>query len=246
MSLLDKVQKQKVIDMESVVTIGNDMSFAATEAYKRLRTNILFSFAGETSCRLIGVTSSSRGEGKSTTSINLAYSLAEAGKRTLLIDADLRLSTVHKQLGLNVSPGLSNLLVGINDGTNLIQLSGLHKNLMVITAGDAPPNPTELLSSKRMQSTLHLLSEKFEYIIIDLPPVEAVVDALIVSKMVHGMVVVVRQNYADKHVLDDTIRQLQYHEANILGFVMNGTDVGSKSYRKHYYKNTTYAPQDGK
>jgi len=243
MSFLDKVQKPKIIEPEDTAKIGKDMSFAAVEAYKRLRTNILFSFAGESTCRIIGVTSSTRGEGKSTTSCNLAYSLAEAGKRTLLIDADLRLSNVHKLLDLNVSPGLSNLLVGINDGSNLIQMSGLHKNLMVISAGDVPPNPSELLSSKRMQSTLHLLAEKFDYIIVDLPPVEAVVDALIVSKLVHGMVVVVRQSYADKHALDNTIRQLQFHEANILGLVVNCANIGHKSYKNNYYKEYR-APQD--
>lgn len=225
-------------------TIGARLNFAAREAYKRLRTNLLFSFTGDANCRTIGVTSSIRGEGKSTTAVNLAYSLAEMGKRTLLVDADMRLSSVYRLLGVSQSPGLSNMLVGFqSDGENPFQASGMHKNLSVITAGDTPPNPTELLSSRRMSALIKMLSEKFEYIIIDLPPVDAVADALIVSKLVDGMVVVVRENYVDKRALDNTIRQLQYNDANILGFVANGSSVEGKYYKSKYY--TKYSSSGG-
>lgn len=218
------------------VTIGSSLNFAAAEAYKRLRTNILFSFAGEEKCRIIGVTSSLKGEGKTTTSINLAYTLAEAGKRVLLLDADMRMSNIHKVLKIQQSPGLSNLLVGLNNA-HLVQPSGIHKNLSVITAGDIPPNPSELLNARRMQAVLNLLSEKMDLIIIDLPPVDAVADALIVSKLTDGMIVVARQNYVDKRVLDNTVRQLRFHDANILGFVVNCTEIEKKYYKKSYYKN---------
>jgi len=228
-------QKQTV-EVNSKKLLGSDLSFAASEAYKRLRTNLVFSFAGETGCRVIGVTSSLRGEGKSTTSVNLAYSLATMNKSTLLIDADMRLSNTHKLLELNLAPGLSNLLVGVNDGTGLIVPSKLHRNLMVMTAGDTPPNPMELLSSKRMVMTLESLRAKFDYIIIDLPPIDAVADALIVSKLVDGMVLVIRENYVDKHTLDNCIEQLRFHNANILGFVMNCAEVENKYYRKNYYR----------
>jgi len=224
--------------------VGDGLSFAATEAYKRLRTNILFSFAGESSCKIIGVTSSLRGEGKSTTSANLAYSLAEAGKYTLLLDADMRLPNVHKKTGVNQSPGLSNLLVGMHDGANLIQSSDMHKNLKIMSAGDIPPNPTELLSSKRMGGTLNLLCEKYDYIIIDLPPVDVVADALIVSKLAHGMIIVVRQNYVDKNTLDNTVRQMKYHEANILGLVVNCAESNEKYYKGKYYARHKYYKKD--
>lgn len=216
--------------------IGNKLSFAAAEAYKRLRTNILFSFAGEEKCRIIGVTSSIKGEGKSITSINLAYTLAEAGKRVLLLDADMRMSNIHKVLKIQQTPGLSNLLVGMNNA-NLVQPSKIHKNLSVITAGELPPNPSELLNAKRMQAILKLLSEEMDFIVIDLPPVDAVTDALIVSRLTDGMIVVVRQNYVDKRVLDNTMRQLRFHDANILGFVMNCTEIERKYYKKTYYEN---------
>jgi len=224
-----------ITDKKKNKTIGDNLSFAAREAFKRLRTNLMFSFTADDKCKIIGVTSSSRGEGKSTTSVNLALTLAEAGKQTLLIDADLRLPNIHKLLDLKQSPGLSNFLIGACEGKELFQNSGIHNKLKVITAGDIPPNPTEMLASNRMKNTLDLISEKVDYVIIDLPPVDAVADALIISEIVTGMVVVVRQNYADKHNLDNTIRQLQYHNANILGLVMNCTDIGNKYYKKGYY-----------
>jgi len=88
-----------------------------------------------------------------------------------------------------------------------------------------------------MQALLELLSDKMDFIIIDLPPIDAVTDALIVSKLTDGMIIVARQNYVDKRVLDNTVRQLRFHDANILGFVMNGTEIEKKYYRKSYYKN---------
>ena len=127
--------------------IGKELSFAATEAYNRLRANLLLSFTSDASCCIIGVTSSLRGEGKSTTSANLAYTLAEMGKNVLILDCDMRLPNVHRLLKLNQSPGLSNLLAG-GGGSNIIQPTSLHRKLYAITAGDIPPNPTELLMGR--------------------------------------------------------------------------------------------------
>ncbi len=234
----NRIREKNDFDIRN--TIGGNLSFAAKEAYNRLRTNLLFSFTQEEGCRVIGVTSSSRGEGKSTTSVNLAYSFAEMGKHVLLLDADMRLPNVYKLLNLQLSPGLSNLLVGLHNGMNVVQHSGLHKNLSVITAGDIPPNPTELLASKRMESAVKVLEEKFDYIIIDLPPVDAVADALIVSRLTHGIVLVVRENYADRKLVEHTIRQLRYHEANIVGYIINCAETDHKYYHKHYKKYGKY------
>ncbi len=234
MSFLNK-KKASASASDPTDKIGKDLSFAATEAYKRLRANLLLSFTSDASCRIVGVTSSLRGEGKSTTSVNLAYTLAEMGKNVLILDSDMRLPNVHRLLKLNQSPGLSNLLSG-GGGSNIIQPTALHRKLYAITAGDIPPNPTELLSSRRMENTLQMLSQNFDFIIIDLPPIDAVSDALIVSKYTSGMIMVVRQNYVDKRALDNSVRQLRYHKAQILGFVMNGADPDSGYYKKGYYK----------
>lgn len=222
-------------------TIGQGRPFAMVEAHKRLRTNVFFSFADKNECRVIGITSAMPYEGKSTTSINLAYDILQVGKKVLLIDADMRLSKVAKTLSLNYSPGLSDLLVGENNGERLVQHATQLKNLPVICCGETPPNPTELLSSKRMGVLLNKLKEMYDYIIIDLPPVSAVSDALIVSKLTDGIIVVVRQDYADRKLLDDTIYQLKFNQAHIIGFVINGTRSENR-----YYKYKKYGYGTGK
>ncbi|MCD7845612.1 MAG: CpsD/CapB family tyrosine-protein kinase [Oscillospiraceae bacterium] len=161
---------------ERAYLIGPKMNFAAAEAYKLLRTNLMFSFSGETEHRVVGLTSAFHGEGKSLTSINLAYTLAEAEKSVLLIDGDMRLSNVAKTLELSSKPGLSNLLVGLNSVNSAIQecsiplKDGDELTFDVIVAGDVPPNPSELLGSNRMNILLDKLKERYDYIILDLPP----------------------------------------------------------------------------
>lgn len=213
--------------------IGKDRPFATAEAHKRLRTNVMFSFAEESECRVIGVTSAMAHEGKTTTSINLAYDLMKAGQKVVLIDADMRMSNIAKILGVAKSPGLSNLLVGREEHLKCLQSSEVLDGLRIISCGDVPPNPTELLSSKRMAAAIESLKKVFNYIVIDLPPIVAVSDALIVSKLTDGMIVVARQDYADKRLMDDAVRQLQFHEANIIGFVMNCTHSEHKYYGKY-------------
>ena len=223
--------------------IGPGLNFAAAEAYKVLRTNLMFSLPDENKCRIIGVTSALRGEGKSTTSINLAYTIAQTGKKTLLMEADMRLGNTAQSLGIASTPGLSNLLVGINSGNEVLQKSGLLDNLFVVAAGDVPPNPAELLGSDRMDKVLEIMAENFDFIVIDLPPVTAVSDAAIVSKLVNGMVVVVRQDYCDRQSLHETMRQLEFLGVKILGFVMTNSALQKKNYKKYgkYGKYGKYA-----
>ena len=134
------------------------LSFAAAEAYKLLRTNLLFSLPDKP-CRIIGVTSSVRGEGKSTTSVNLAFTFAQTGKRVLLIDADMRLPSIATKLDMHGTPGLSNLLAGLNSERHCIRKSENFDNWFILPAGDIPPNPSELLGSERMHSMLERYSE---------------------------------------------------------------------------------------
>ena len=213
--------------------IGSNRPFATAEAHKRLRTNVMFSFAEDSDSRVIGITSAMAHEGKTTTSINLAYDLMKAGQKVLLIDADMRMSNIVKILNVEKAPGLSNLLVGRENRINCIQSCAELEGLKIISCGDIPPNPSELLSSRRMVSAIESLREKFDYIIIDLPPVAEVSDALIVSKMIDGIIIVARQDYADKRLMDDTVRQLKFQEANIIGFVMNCTHTENHFYGKY-------------
>lgn len=218
---------------ETRKTIGSNLTFAAAEAYKLLRTNLDFSLPAEKKCKVIGVTSALRGEGKSTTAVNIAYTMAQSGGKVLLIEADLRLPTLSKRLHIKSRPGLSNLLVGQCTGNDILQKSNLISNLWVTTAGDIPPNPAELLGSQYMTATIEAMADVFDVIIIDLPPVTAVSDALIVSKLVDGMIVIVRQDYCDRGAVDEVVRQLRFVDAKILGFVMTGANTQKKGY-KHY------------
>ena len=228
--------------------IGANMNFAASEAYKLLRTNLTFSFSDSDNCRIIGMTSSFSGEGKSLTSINLAYTLAETGKKVLLIEGDMRLPTMAGRLGLQPSPGLSNLIVGMSGIRDVLQVYKVQeegKNTVsfhVLVSGAIPPNPSELLGSKRMSTFLKSLRAAYDYVILDLPPVTVVTDAVLASKLVDGMVVVVRNNRAVRGALAETIRQLRLVDARILGFVFNGaTESGGSYYKgKKYYKQNYY------
>ena len=222
---------------EETVLFGKDLTFAASEAYRLMRTSLIFSLPGnERKCKVVGITSANAGEGKSTTALNLSYMLAEAHHQTLLIEADMRLPTISKRLGINLSPGLSNVLVGLG-GKNAVQASGIEERLRVIAAGDIPPNPSELLGSVNMKKLIEALSSTVDFIVIDLPPINEVADALIVSQYVDGIVMVVRQNYASRRGLSDAMRQLEHVNAKVLGFVMSASMTGLKGgYKKYKYK----------
>ena len=213
-------------------TLCDGLSFAAAEAYKLLRTNLMFSLPDKP-CRILGVTSSVRGEGKSTTSVNLAYTFAQAGKRTLLIDADMRLPSVASKLKIEGAPGLSNQLAGLSGEKETLQKSAYFDNWYILPAGDIPPNPSELLGSERMRALLDRYSEVFDFIVIDLPPVNIVADALVISSWTDGLIAVVRQNYSDRKALNACMYQIKQLGAKFLGFVMTDAAVGDGSYKRY-------------
>ena len=216
----------------------DELSFAAAESYKLLRTNLLFALPDQ-ECRIIGVTSSIRGEGKSTTAVNLAYTLAQTGKKVLLIDGDMRLPTIAQKLDLAATPGLSNLLAGLNTERDCLRKSSYFDNWYILPAGDIPPNPSELLGSERMHALLDRYKDVFDYILLDLPPVNIVVDALVITKWTDGVLVVVRENYSNRRALDACMYQVEKLGAKMLGFVMTDANVSASSY-KHYGKYGKY------
>jgi len=213
----------------------DNLNFAANEAYKRLRTNILFSFADGATSRIVGITSSIRGEGKSFTSINIAYTMAQSDKKVILIDADLRIPTAAKKLNLSRTPGLSNILVGdtVEGAIQRVEFENSDISFDFLAAGELPPNPAELLASKRMELLLEALKKQYDFIIVDLPPVCVVADGIIFSKFADGMMLVVRQDYCRTDTLNEAVSQLKFAEANIIGFVYNAASSGQKSYGKH-------------
>lgn len=221
--------------------LGRNLSFGASEAYKLLRTNLEFSVADEGKCKVIGVTSALRGEGKSTTSVNLAYMMAEGGKKVLFVEADMRIPVLNTVLGLGAKAGLSHALAGICSWNDAVCESKLHENLLVVTAGEIPPNPAELLSSKKMEQLIEEMSSGFDYLIIDLPPVNLVSDAVAVSKLLSGMVIVVRQNYCDRLALAEAMRRLEQVDTKLLGFVLNDAELPTTRYKKYRIKHRSDA-----
>ena len=212
--------------------VCDNLSFAAAESYKLLRTNLNFSLP-EKPCHIIGVTSSVRGEGKSTTSVNIAYTIAQTGKKVLLIDADMCLPSVAAKLEIHGAPGLSNLIAGMNAEQSCLRKSGYFDNWYILPAGDIPPNPSELLGSERMHALLERYSGVFDTVIIDLPPINIVADALVISKWTDGLIGVVRQNYTDKRALADCMYQVEKLGVKFLGFVMTDAAVGESSYKSY-------------
>lgn len=218
------------------------MTYSGREAFKRLRTNVLLAFPEDNGkCKVIGITSAQVSEGKSTVSLNLAYSLAELGKRVMLIDGDMRRPTVHEKVGVRVAPGLSEVLLGSDELSKSVTTfkSTTDDTLFnMIPSGTVPDNPSELLNSERFEKLLGAVSNAYDYVIIDLPPVNAVIDAVNVSQYADGVVVVMRENHCPRFVMSDCIEQLHYAKANILGFVMNGCTEGAGKryqYGQYYY-----------
>ena len=206
--------------------------FVIKEAYRTLRTNIIFSLPG-TDPKCIAVTSPARSEGKSTNAINIAIAFSQIGKRTLLIDCDLRRPTVAARLRLAKQPGLSNLIVGESDVNQVLQHHS--ENFDVIAAGQIPRDATGLLASKRMKYLLGKLKEYYDYVIIDLPPITTVTDAAILTQIVDGYLLVVRHDATEYRGVSAMLHQLQLSEAKILGFLFTNAPVIEKKYYSHYY-----------
>ena len=225
--------------------VGAELNFVATEAYKLLRTKLQFSFADEKDSRVIVVSSAMEGEGKSLSAANMAYSMAQLDQKVLLIECDLRRPTIAEKIHINKLPGLSNYLAGQVASKEIFQEVSANKNggvFHVITAGSIPPNPVELLSSAKMSAFLERMRENYDYILVDLPPVGEVSDALVAAKMADGVLLLCRQNYCNRMIFADAIRQLEFVGTRILGILVNGATEESGGYgRKYrYYKYRKY------
>lgn len=246
-------KKSSASDAEnSTVLIGDGISFAASEAYKLLRTKLQFSFTDESTCRVIGISSALAGEGKSLTSINIAYSLAQLNKRVLLIDCDMRRPSISTKIAIQKTPGLSNYLTGNATMKEVIQFTGSAVGasvFSVIAAGRNPPNPMELLSSEKMEKAMEILRESFDYIILDLPPVGEVSDAMAGAKLADGVLLIACQNYGNRIAFTAAVNQFEFIESRILGVVLNRASDNSKGYgyrySKRYYKRYGYRSRYG-
>jgi capsular exopolysaccharide synthesis family protein len=209
---------------KSRLVAGRNPRGAASEAYRTLRTNIAFARA-EAPAKTMVFTSPAPGDGKSTSSSNLAITLAQQGLRAILIDADMRRGAIHEAFDVVNAPGLSDYLgghVGLEDVIRNVELAGARFDF--VATGTLPPNPAELLASARMQALLEHLSGEYDAVIFDAPPLNVVTDAAILGSRADGVIVVVRAGITDRSALRYALKQLDAVHARVLGCVLNDVD----------------------
>lgn len=211
----------------------SDSSFAVKEAYNAIRTNLLFTQQGE-KCPLFVVTSPTANNGKTINAINLAVSFAQMGKRTLLIDADMRNPTVHRMFSISVKNGLSEILAGLTDNISVSRTD--IENLSILTAGKIPPNPAELLASPRMDKLLEFVKEHYDCVFIDTPPINLVTDPTVFAQKATGYVLIIKTDTTSTNDVKTTVSILQQISGNILGFILNDVNSEKKKYYSYYRK----------
>ena len=227
------VKKSKMNkDARNLITVTQPKSPIA-EQYRTIRTNIEF-MAVDQEIQVILVTSATQGEGKSTTSSNLAVAYAQQGKKVLVVDTDMRRPTVHYTFRVANGLGLSSLLTRQAELEKAI-LPTKVDNLSILTAGPIPPNPAELLSSRAMERLITQLREQYDVIILDAPPLLQVADSRITSRLTDGVVMVVGCTTSDRQRVLKAKEQLELAEAKILGVVLNRRELTDDSAYQYYY-----------
>lgn len=233
-NLFGKKKKEQGMHRTLQLITDKAMPFAYVEAYKSLRTNLNF-MAGSMDVRTLVITSTVPEESKSNVAVNLAMTLAESGKKVVLVDCDLRKPVLHRYLkaGHNVK-GVSNLLsnqCGLEEALQQLE----RFNIAFLPAGTPPPNPSEMLGQPQMEKLIHTLRDTYDFVIVDAPPVSVVTDAAVIGRYVDGAMFVVRSNYAPTDAVRGAVRKLQDAGVRVLGTVLTRYDA------KKAFKGSAYA-----
>ena len=220
------------------------------ESYRQLRTSVLLSSAGGAPGTLL-ITSSQPGEGKTTTVVNIATTLAQTGAKVVIVDADMRRPRIHSIFHMDNSNGLSDVLSSKISDAEMLALVQLHEEsgLSVLTSGRIPPNPAELLGSEQLRSLIGVLRKKFDHVVIDSPPAASFTDGVLLASVVDGVLLVVHGGAASRHIVRRTKQLLADVGAKILGVVLNNVTLSrhdyyyNRNYERHYYANPEAEPE---
>lgn len=243
----NKKKQDAVEESRKRLLLNKDIPFYLKESFKTLRTNLVFALATKDS-RIIGVSSPNPGDGKSNVSANLSITISQTDAKVLLIDCDMRKPTLHKLFLLKNKIGLSNVISNMCTFDAAVN-KGAYSNLDILTSGPTPPNPAEMLSSEKMAELLANAAKKYDYVIVDTPPMNVVSDALNLSPLLAGLVVVARAGSTTYDDVARTMNSLQLVNAAPLGFVLNCKNMSDgrcgkyKYYRYKYFgykKNYSY------
>lgn len=216
------------------IIVANNPTSVISEQYRTIRTNIQFSIVDQKLHTLL-VTSATPSSGKTTTSTNLATAFAAEGIKVLLVSTDMRKPTVHKMFGSENKTGITNLLTNPDLTLDNVVQRTFVKNLYHLPCGPIPPNPSELLSSNRMNQMIEEMKAQYDLVVFDSPPVLAVTDAQILATKVDGTIVVIPQGEVTKKELNETAERLKNVKANVLGSVMNKVEREADNYNYYYY-----------
>jgi succinoglycan biosynthesis transport protein ExoP len=244
--------KEMMRGLSPTLLVSKNASSAVADAYRVLRTNLIFTSA-ETTGRVLVVTSAGPGEGKTTTLANLAAALAYNGSKVLAVDADLRRPTLHQHFGLQKTPGLSDLIVGKSAASQTIQSTRID-GLQLLPCGYIPPNPAELLGSPMMKQVLEAVRSHYDWVLLDSPPILAMADAAVLCPLVEGVVMLVAAETPTKPAVARAIDQVQRVGGKVVGVVLNKVNLQRNSYyysqyygeyyRSYYAEGTGYARRD--
>ena len=225
-----------------LITVHSPKS-TASESFRGVRTGILFSSADKAP-QVILVSSAGPNEGKTVCAVNLAVTMAQAGSRVVLLDCDMRRPRVHHLFDIGRDIGVSNLLVGDTEIQDAVVATEV-PNLNVIPCGPIPPNPSEIIGSKRMKSLLETLRKDYERVVIDSPPLTAVTDSVILAQAADGVVLIVRAGDTPRQIVLNGVTQLRSVDSRVLGAVLNGVNTGKSSYYYYQYYYYYYG-EDGR
>lgn len=219
--------KDIVYEDKTISTANRTVPFTVVEAYKTIRTNLMY-LLSQSKSRTFAISSSLPGEGKSSCAVNLAIAFSQLGSKVLLIDADLRKPSVYRKLRLQNAKGLSSVLVGFCEFDDV--LVHINSNLDVLVSGPTPPNPSELVASDNMTALLDQIKDKYDYIVIDTPPINVVSDAVLLAPKTEGILLVVQDRRTTHDEFKKAVASLNFADVRLLGVVLNGSSDKSAKY----------------